>query len=80
MASAKEFREYANECLDWARTAKTDRERSIFLQMARTWTEVAINTETRQSQSLQPRTDKRQSVNTERLKAWMRAATATFKN
>jgi hypothetical protein len=38
MASAsKEYRECASECLDWARTARSDRERLIFLQMARAW-------------------------------------------
>ncbi len=35
--SADEYREYAKECMDWARTAKTDREREILLQMAKTW-------------------------------------------
>jgi hypothetical protein len=41
MASAEEFRDYADECLGWAKTAKSDREREIFLQMARTWLEAA---------------------------------------
>lgn len=39
--SAKELRENANECLGWACTAKSDREREIFLQMARAWNEAA---------------------------------------
>jgi hypothetical protein len=39
VASAKEYR--ADECIDWARTAQTDREREIFLQMARIWTDAA---------------------------------------
>jgi hypothetical protein len=43
--SAKELRENANECLGWARTAKTEREREIFLQMARAWTEAAMRLE-----------------------------------
>jgi hypothetical protein len=47
MASAKEFREYADECMGWAKTAKTDHERDIFLQMARTWIEAAIKSEGR---------------------------------
>jgi hypothetical protein len=41
VSSAKEFRENADECFAWARTAKTDKERQIFLQMARAWLEVA---------------------------------------
>ena len=41
MASAKEFLDYAEECLDWARTARSEREREIFLQVTRTWMEAA---------------------------------------
>jgi hypothetical protein len=41
MSSAKEFREFARECLDWARTAKSEHERATFMQMAQTWTEAA---------------------------------------
>jgi hypothetical protein len=37
----KEYREYADECFGWAKTAKSDRERDIFLQMAQTWLEAA---------------------------------------
>jgi hypothetical protein len=40
-AFAKECRENAEECIQWARTAKTDREREIFLQIARSWMEAA---------------------------------------
>ena len=36
--SAEEYRAFAKECMDWARTAKSDRERDIFEQMALTWT------------------------------------------
>ena len=32
MSSAKEYRENANECFGWARTAKTDRERDNLKQ------------------------------------------------
>jgi hypothetical protein len=38
-ASAKEYRANAEECIGWARTARTDKEREIFLQIARTWME-----------------------------------------
>jgi hypothetical protein len=37
VVSAKEFRKLADECMGWARTARSDREREIFLQMAQTW-------------------------------------------
>jgi hypothetical protein len=35
--SAKEYRELADECTGWAKTARSDQERQIFLQMAWTW-------------------------------------------
>jgi len=42
MYSSGEFREYAEECLDWACTACSDQERDIFLEMAKTWFEAAV--------------------------------------
>jgi len=42
VSSADEFRAYADECFGWARTAKTDREREIFIQMAQTWLAAAL--------------------------------------
>ena len=33
---AKEYRDNAVECMDWARTARSYRERAIFLQMVET--------------------------------------------
>jgi hypothetical protein len=42
----KELRENAEECMGWARSARSDKERSIFLQMARAWSEVAVRRET----------------------------------
>ncbi len=45
MASAKEFREYADECMEWAKTVTSDRERAIFLDMARNWLEAASKVE-----------------------------------
>jgi hypothetical protein len=35
--SAKEYREFADECMRWAKTARTDKERKIFIEMAGTW-------------------------------------------
>jgi len=42
MSSAKEFRDYAEECLGWAKTARSEKERDTFLEMARTWMEAAM--------------------------------------
>jgi hypothetical protein len=42
VSAAEQYREFAQECMDWAKTAKTDRERDIFLQMAKTWFAAAI--------------------------------------
>jgi len=39
--SATEFRENADECMDWARTARSERERAIFLLVAETWLQAA---------------------------------------
>jgi hypothetical protein len=35
------FYDYADEHFGWAETARTERERAIFLQMAAAWLEVA---------------------------------------
>jgi hypothetical protein len=45
MSSAKEFREYARECMDWASTARCEQERTIFLEMAQTWLMAAMRRE-----------------------------------
>jgi hypothetical protein len=42
MESAKQFQEYAEECISWAKSAETDQERETFLQMARTWMEAEM--------------------------------------
>jgi hypothetical protein len=39
--AAYEFYDHADEHFAWAETAKTERERAIFLQMAAAWLEVA---------------------------------------
>jgi hypothetical protein len=41
VSSAHEFYDYADEHFGWAETAKTERERAIFMQMAAAWLEVA---------------------------------------
>jgi hypothetical protein len=45
MASAREFRENADDCLVWAKTVANDHERAIFLDMARNWLEAASRVE-----------------------------------
>ena len=49
--TAREFQAFADECLDWAKTAKSDREREIFLNMAETWIRAAILAESGQRSS-----------------------------
>ena len=39
--TAKDFREYAEEHLGWAKTARSTKERQTFLQMAQAWLEAA---------------------------------------
>ncbi|MGA7433074.1 MAG: hypothetical protein WBD33_03935 [Xanthobacteraceae bacterium] len=41
MPSAEEYRQYADECFAWAKQAKTDSERDIFLKMAEDWLRAA---------------------------------------
>jgi hypothetical protein len=45
MSSAEEYREFAEECLGWARTARSDWERRNFPQMAEAWLEAAARSE-----------------------------------
>lgn len=42
MCSVEELQTYAEEHLDWARNARTDRECDIFLMMAQAWLEVVV--------------------------------------
>jgi hypothetical protein len=48
MESAREFQAFADECLGWAKTAKSERERETFLKMAETWIRAAILAESGQ--------------------------------
>ena len=45
MPSPKECREYADDCIGRARTARSEKERDIFLQMAKTWLGAAMSLE-----------------------------------
>jgi hypothetical protein len=49
MSSLKEYREYATECVEWAKSAKTDQERDIFLQMAKSWMDAMLIARARES-------------------------------
>lgn len=51
MTSAKECREFGAKCLYWAKTAQSDGDRQIFLQMARKWLYAAANLDGRLSTS-----------------------------
>jgi hypothetical protein len=62
MTTPKEYREYADECFGWAKTARSDRERDIFLQMAEIWLEAAIRAEISQI----PRPDPAERSNSSR--------------
>jgi hypothetical protein len=42
VSTADEYRGYADECFGWAKSAKTEREREIFIQMAETWLRAAV--------------------------------------
>jgi hypothetical protein len=41
MSSAAEYRKYAYECIAWAKQAKTDSERDLYLRMAKDWLHAA---------------------------------------
>jgi hypothetical protein len=45
VASSIEYRENSSECLGWAKSAKSIKEREIFLQMASSWLRAAVNLE-----------------------------------
>jgi hypothetical protein len=62
VSSEKEYRAYASECLGWAKTARTERERDAFLQMAKTWMEAALIAKKRASKSANPQQDKGDSA------------------
>ena len=38
MSKSEQFREYANEALDWALRSKTEKEREMLIYLAQTWT------------------------------------------
>jgi hypothetical protein len=54
VSSAEEYRAYADECFGWAKKAQTEKEREIFLQMAKTWMEAALIARERDPSVLPP--------------------------
>jgi hypothetical protein len=48
VSSAEEYREFAEQCLSWAKAARSAGERVIFLEMAPTWFQVAALIELRE--------------------------------
>jgi hypothetical protein len=53
--SPKDYTEFARECLGWAKSARSDRERRIFEQMAKTWKVAAALAEERERRKAGPR-------------------------
>jgi hypothetical protein len=51
MESAREFQQYAKECVESARTAATEEERETLLQMAKTWLAAALVAREREASS-----------------------------
>jgi hypothetical protein len=45
MATAKEYRQYAQECLRWAGEADTEQDRAALLELARDWALAAMRLE-----------------------------------
>jgi hypothetical protein len=54
VSPAEEYRAYADECLGWAKTAQSEKEREIFLQMAKTWMDAALIAQERDPPFLPP--------------------------
>ena len=45
MSKADQFRRYAEEAMDWGRRAKTEKEKQAYIDLARTWTQAAMQSE-----------------------------------
>jgi len=52
--AAKAFREYADECMGWAKIAQSVKERRALLQMTETWLQAAAQWEQRQRRRPRP--------------------------
>jgi hypothetical protein len=51
MQSAKQYRDFADECRRLMKGAKTDRQRTILEEMARTWIALAEETERKETRN-----------------------------
>jgi hypothetical protein len=45
MSEADQFRQYAQEAMRWARQAKTEKEKRALLELARTWLQAALESD-----------------------------------
>ncbi len=54
MKSAKQYREYAEECLKWAKEAQSDEYREALIQLAQDWLLAAIKAKPPAKLPLQP--------------------------
>jgi hypothetical protein len=45
MSKSDQFRQYAEEALQWARQSKTENEKQALIELARTWTQAAVQGE-----------------------------------
>jgi hypothetical protein len=45
MSKAEEFRQYAEEAMRWAYQSKTEKDKQALVNLARTWTQAAMQSE-----------------------------------
>jgi hypothetical protein len=45
MSKSDQFGQYAEEALQWARQSKTENEKQALIELARTWTQAAVQGE-----------------------------------
>jgi hypothetical protein len=45
MSKSNQFREYAEEAMRWAHQSKTQEEKETLIELARTWTEAAVQSD-----------------------------------
>jgi hypothetical protein len=45
MSETDQFRQYAEEAMRWVRQSKTEKEKQVLIELARTWTQAAAKSE-----------------------------------
>jgi hypothetical protein len=55
MLSYAEYRQFADACTRWAQNAKSEQQRSQFLEMAKAWAELAEKARSRRRQASERR-------------------------